>query len=318
MGKIRRIFLILIRLANFVLFTSCQKEVPVDPSTNASLSDYVVNCYYLGARRLDTKFDLLISNVPFPGFDSRKNEYERYWRSFTPFTCENVEASKTVSFNGQTYTGEHHHSQYKGYANYPAHIYRCPMDKDTSYWEFGFHADTGELVYLMHMPPIHNVNEPYIDNAETVLPEKARQYAAMFVDLNEYQMLLPEEDVERNRYHFVRYINGLPSSDRILIQVSRQGEFVFVHFGNLNAFTEEYDPILNVFSQTTYLKIAESIIPEDMNVTVSECKDFYYDISPFGDVYLTGKVTYLFDGEEAKYRTYNLAFFLKEKTKTDN
>ena len=297
------------------LFAGCQKDVQVDPSINASLSDYVVNCYYLGARHKDAEFDLLISNIPFPGFDSRKDEYERYWRSSTPFTCENVEASKTVSFNGQTYTGEYDHSEYKVYANYPAHIYRSPMNNDTSYWEFGFHADTGELVYLMHWPSMHNLNEPYIDNAETVLPEKAKQYAAMFVDLNEYQMLLPEEDVERNRYHFVRYINGLPSSDRILIQVSRQGEFVFVHFGNLNAFTEEYDPILNVFSQTTYQEIAESIIPEDMNVTVSECKDFYYDISPFGDVCLTGEVTYLFDGEEADYRTYNLAFFLKEKIK---
>lgn len=308
MGRIRISFLAFILLANILLFTGCHK----DTQNNASLNDYLVYCHLLGNK--SASGGLMISHDPLLDEAKKAHEYESNWHSSAKFSCDNVEASKTVSFDGRTYTGEYDYSQYRVYSNYVTHIYRCLIDTEGYTCYFGIHMDTGELVYLFHSPPLSKLDEPYIDNAETILPKKAKQYAAMFVDLDEYQMLQTEGDAERNRYHFVRYINGLPSSDRILVQVSNQGEFVFFHFGNLNAFTEEYDPELSAFSETTYQALAEAIIPDDETIEVMEYKEVYYDVSPQGDLLLIEKVKFLYKDKDDRAYIHHLAFTLSEKT----
>lgn len=314
--KTRRLIAFLSSIVIFLVCAGCRKNVQKNDSAKASLNDYLVYCHLYGDK--GQSGGLMIAHDPLLDKNKKTHEYEGYWHSSTKFTCDNVESSKTVSFNGRTYTGEYDYSEYRVYTNYATHIYYCSRDTEGYTCYFGVHADTGELVYLFHSPPLSKLDEPYIKNSKKVLPKKAQQYAAMFVDLDEYQMLQTEGDEERNRYHFVRYINGLPSSDRVIIQVSNQGDFVFFHIGNLNAFIEEYDPILSAFSETTYQAFAEAIIPADASIEILEYKEVYYDVSPQGDVLLFEKVKYLYKDKGDRSYIHHLAFVLKEKTEIEN
>lgn len=153
--------------------------------------------------------------------------------------------SFTVRFEGKSVTGTYQYSQAEKGKAYSLDYY------ENSGISFAIRSDTGKLSSIFFVNKSFYETEPFLadlPDPENAALNIAQKVASKYIDLQHYTL----EPVSSSNYttqnggkqgqytgysyRFVRYINGLPSTDMLFIAVSSKGNILSFALGDIGAY----------------------------------------------------------------------------------
>jgi len=228
------------------------------------------------------------------------SEYSSIWNQ-PYFQSDTVDQNVKITFDGVEYEGEYRRSLFEDHNPFATDLYRGEGG------EIGLNADSGELTQIsLYTNDFLTRELTYEDlkNPEEDSLTIAEAYAGRYVELSEYtlyqsphpskpRIYQPENATEDQIiqfyiYDFVRYINGLPTSDYISIRVTSKGHFVSMIMGATGVFTQELIES-NVIASGTIddQQMAEAkakaVLPDMVSFEITNT---YLAVTPEGEVVL--------------------------------
>ena len=237
--------ILVITIAMLLLFCSCKKPPDTPPDDGQVINTGKTETYIVTGMNAE----LSIQGRENPWGNSR-------------FEDEDAVKEKSVEFLGVTYAGTYERSYTNEYHSYVTEYY---WTEDRI--EFGFKAGTEELVHLNVMNSAFFDTEPLLQEKEAprdYAVEKAGEIAALWIDPTAYEVEVEVkdttsriEDVEYawSYYYvtFIKYINGLKTTDFITVRITSKGNLASLVVGDLGAFDEfEKTDILKKLGDTKY------------------------------------------------------------------
>ena len=159
---------------------------------------------------------------------------------------------------------------------------------------------------------------PEIDTSKEALEALARQYAADYVDIDNYT-LVDMHNESRNGmtlwgyyFKFSRLINDRESTDCVEVRISPKGQLADLILGDIGKFTQEHEETLAVFADADIDALIADTIPEDSTLYIQEVKYLRYAITPEGQAVLEATLR-LEDHADEEFWTQVTMIFTVEK-----
>lgn len=128
-----------------------------------------------------------------------------------------VAKEASVTFNGQTYTGQYDLSSVQIPNTYVSHRYTVQYDDGKVIW-FSINSATGELASIWFIS-----KDLVIESAtEAECRKIADELAKVYIPLSEYCVKTDEQE-QSYIYTYYREVNGYPTSDQVHIAVKKNG-----------------------------------------------------------------------------------------------
>ena len=139
------------------------------------------------------------------------NVYSR-WSIENTWEHQDASAPKeaTVDFNGKRCTGQYDYTTVDIPATYPAHRYRGDG------FSFAINAETGKLVWFEELGTTDAVCDP--QTCRDIADAFARQY----ISIDEYTVTVTQKQ-SACKYEYCRQVNGIRTSDRMVVWVEGDG-----------------------------------------------------------------------------------------------
>ena len=200
---------------------------------------------------------------------------------------ENAPREMTVTFDGETYTGNYQYSICVVGCGYIKDFYQRE-DRNAHFAEFSVHRETGQLMGIDFATKdffTRNEEAQALEDPRNMLPDMVRQWASYFIDTDQYEMRLyrslAQKDPEMTTYtyEFVRKANGLDTTDLLQVMVSDRGILGWIGAKHLGWVEENRDQ-LEAFACVD----SKALIQRDTNLTSVAVEKESYGITPEGKV----------------------------------
>lgn len=216
-------------------------------------------------------------------------EEATYWNAGY-FESATADSEKTIYFDGQSYTGSYVYSICPPGCGIIMDYYH-PQDPITSGCaEFCIDSSTGDLLSIDFITSAFydkhtNTSTPV--QTEAALQKIAEQWASFYINPDEYTVRLSRKDdltdpkMALFTFEFVKVVNGIDTTDRLLVLLSDRGELGYITPQQLD-WVEKSIGQLNQFSKTNPSKLIENTI----GLKSAKVEQQRYGITPDGEVVL--------------------------------
>ena len=287
--------ILVITIAMLLLFCSCQKDTDTPPDDGQVINTGKTETYIVTGMNAE----LSIEGRENPWGNSR-------------FEAEDAVKEKSVEILGATYAGTYERSYINEYHSYVTEYY---WTEDRI--ELGFKAGTEELVHLNVMNSAFFDTEPLLQEKEAprdYAVEKASEIAALWIDPTAYEVEVEVkdttsliEDVEYawSYYYvtFIKYINGLKTTDFITVRITSKGNLASLVVGDLGAFDEFEKADCTPTAVDNSIQAAMQKLQEDGNREnqAHELKEQIVALTPDGEFVVCSTLTVTYrDAQEKK------------------
>ena len=198
---------------------------------------------------------------------------------------ENAPREMTITFDGETYTGNYQYSICVVGCGYIKDYYQRE-DRNAHFAEFSVHRETGQLMGIDFATKdffTRNEEAQSLEDPRNMLPDMVRQWASYFINIEQYEMRLyravAQKDPEMTTYtyEFVRKANGLDTTDLLQVMVSDRGILGWIGAKHLG-WVEDNQDQLEAFASVD----AKALIQRDTNLTGVMIQKESYGITPEG------------------------------------
>lgn len=311
----------IICLVIIIVFAGCvASNISTDTTSN---SDSIrAECYITDIS--NSSPDILMDYSP---------EYNPWNSSY--FNSDSAKKSMSVEIDGTVYSGDYWRTKYQKYNSFATDIYH-----DSNGLEFGVKAGTNEWVYINFKTKDFFKTEPYLDNLENPTEQTlniANACAEKYIDLSNYSMHISKPVIDKyvsgelsevnvdkytsdpvaneytlgyHTFDYIRYINGIPTSDYLSVQVTSKGNIASIFFGNKDAFSEDKLENAAKFGNIDIVnlirpKIVDSIQTEGIELNLYNVDGKYLAVSPNNEIVLCVRVACSFRSTQDKNLSYN-------------
>lgn len=216
-------------------------------------------------------------------------EEATYWNAGY-FESATADSEKTIFFDGQTYTGSYVYSICPPGCGIIMDYYH-PQDPIASGCaEFCVDSSTGALLSIDFITSAFydkHANTSTPTQTEAALQKIAEQWASLYIDSDEYTVRLSRKDdltdpqMTLYTFEFVKVVNGVDTTDRLLVLLSDRGELGYITPQQLGWVEENIDQ-LNDFSKINPSKLIETT----MGLKSANVEEQWYGITPDSEVVL--------------------------------
>ena len=283
-------------------------------------TDYVLRCYLIqDGRQYYCPVELNVDGSIYDG-----NTYglpEMWMDGYPSFKDETAAATKTVTYNGVEFSAEYDFSRCVGPTSFHKNFY-YGKSEEAGVMYFYYNGVTDELIGIFPHPlnTFKAAEEvlPEIDTSKEALEALARQYAADYVDIDDYTLVGTREETRSGTglwgyyFNFSRLINGRESMDCVEVRISPKGQLSELILGDIGKFTQAHEETLAVFADADIDALIADTIPEDSTLYIQEVKYLRYAITPEGQAVLEATLN-LGDHADEEFWTQVTMIFTVEK-----
>lgn len=240
---------------------------------------------------------------------------------YPSFEDETAAATKTVTYNGVEFSAKYLYSRCVSPTSFYKDFYMAKAEGAGRMW-FYYNGVTDELIgmfpYSLDTFQTAEAALPEINASEETLAEIARQYAADYVDIDDYTLvdsyvrqINKDEGLVGYRYTFSRMINGQESMDCVELEISPKGQLSELILGDIGIFTQEHEETLAVFADADIDDLIADTIPEDSTLYIEEIEHLRYAVTPEGQAVLEASL-HLLDHADEEFSTHVTMIFTVE------
>lgn len=231
----------------------------------------------------------------------RAAEREYYAASFH---SDLAAPKKTIVFDGKEYTGIYLSSSYVSFGCFIKDLYRAERT-DSSFHCFSVDSETGEVLMMdfddgdLYQEDL-NLNP--LEDPDQVLPDIAEKWASLYIEPEDYVLRLNEKytygnsDMTEYDYEFVRVVNGIDTTDSLIVHLNNRGTLMCISPGYLGWVEENIEKVPK-FSQEN----VQALIQENCKLSDIEITGMRYDVNSNGEVILIVNCTGHSEEEEISF-----------------
>lgn len=225
-------------------------------------------------------------NSASAAFGLAASDVAEVWNRGT-YQDESAPGEMTVTFDGVCYTGQY---------RYSICVVGCGKVKDyyqsegpnAAFSEFSVDRETGKLTGIDFVTTGYfeaNEKTEALEDPINMLPGIAKQWAAHFIDVEQYKMRLSSTRVMQDPrtilyiYEFVKEVDGVGTTDQLQLLITDRGILGWIGTKQVG-WVEDHRQQLEAFAMAD----PKALIQRDTTLTGVTVQEKYYGITPAGKV----------------------------------